>query len=65
LLACFASLRRFLLWDATFKIITNSFSKAATEIEDADWVDDPDSRVKVWSTAVADIKGLIRLRRTL
>ena len=29
------------------------------------WMDDPDSRVKIWSTAFADIKGLIRLRRSL
>jgi glycosyltransferase involved in cell wall biosynthesis len=27
------------------------------------WVDDPDSRVKIWSTAWGDIKGLVRLRR--
>jgi glycosyltransferase involved in cell wall biosynthesis len=27
------------------------------------WVDDPDSRVSIWITAVEDIKGLIRLRR--
>lgn len=27
------------------------------------WVDNPDSRVKIWSTALGDIKGLIRLRR--
>ncbi|MCW5554782.1 MAG: glycosyltransferase family 2 protein [Verrucomicrobiae bacterium] len=27
------------------------------------WVDDPDSRVKLWSTAIGDLKGLIRLRR--
>jgi glycosyltransferase involved in cell wall biosynthesis len=29
------------------------------------WTDDPDSRVQLWSTALADIKGLIRLRRNL
>jgi glycosyltransferase involved in cell wall biosynthesis len=29
------------------------------------WTDDPDSRVKLWSTALADIKGLMRLRRNL
>lgn len=29
------------------------------------WVEGSDSRVKIWSTAVADIKGLIRLRRNL
>jgi glycosyltransferase involved in cell wall biosynthesis len=28
-----------------------------------DWVDDPDSRVDVVSTAVADLKGIVRLRR--
>jgi glycosyltransferase involved in cell wall biosynthesis len=27
------------------------------------WTDDSDSRVKIWSTAIADIEGLIRLRR--
>lgn len=27
------------------------------------WVDDPDTRVKIWSTAIADIKGLIRVRK--
>lgn len=27
------------------------------------WVDDPDSRVRFWSTAIEDIKGLIRVRR--
>ncbi len=27
------------------------------------WVDDPDSRVNVWRTAIADLKGLWRLRR--
>src|SRR5258706_10668212 len=29
------------------------------------WVDDPDSRVKFWRTAIEDIKGLIRVRRSL
>jgi glycosyltransferase involved in cell wall biosynthesis len=29
------------------------------------WVDDPESRVRVWSTALADLKGLIRVRRRL
>jgi len=29
------------------------------------WTDDPDSRVQLWSTALADIKGLVRLRRNL
>jgi len=29
------------------------------------WVDDPDSRVKILSTAVEDIKGLLRVRRNL
>ena len=29
------------------------------------WVDDPDSRVRIWSTVVEDIKGLMRVRRTL
>lgn len=29
------------------------------------WVEDPDSRVRLCSTAVADIKGLLRLRRHL
>ncbi len=29
------------------------------------WVDDTDSRVKIWSTAIADLRGLIRLRRKL
>lgn len=27
------------------------------------WVDAPDSRVRIWSTVIADLKGLIRLRR--
>jgi len=26
-----------------------------------DWIDDPDSRVKLWSTAIADLKGVWRL----
>ena len=26
------------------------------------WVDDPDSRVKIVSTAIEDMKGLLRLR---
>ena len=30
-----------------------------------DWVDDPDSRVDIWSTAVADLKGVWRLGRGL
>ncbi|WP_214406677.1 glycosyltransferase [Pseudonocardia lacus] len=30
-----------------------------------DWVDDPDSRVDVVATAVADLKGIARLARTL
>jgi glycosyltransferase involved in cell wall biosynthesis len=30
-----------------------------------DWVDDPDSRVDIVATAVADLKGIMRLRRTL
>jgi glycosyltransferase involved in cell wall biosynthesis len=29
------------------------------------WVDDPDSRVRIWSAAFGDLKGLIRLRRNL
>jgi glycosyltransferase involved in cell wall biosynthesis len=29
------------------------------------WIDDPDSRVRIWSTAVADLKGLIRLHQNL
>ncbi|MBI1178880.1 glycosyltransferase [bacterium] len=29
------------------------------------WVDDPDSRVQIWNTALGDIKGLIRLRMSL
>lgn len=29
------------------------------------WVDDPDSRVRILSTAIGDIKGLIRVRRNL
>jgi putative flippase GtrA len=30
-----------------------------------DWVDDPDSRVDILSTAVADVKGIVRLGRAL
>jgi putative flippase GtrA len=30
-----------------------------------DWVDDPDSRVDIVSTAVADLKGIVRLLRAL
>jgi glycosyltransferase involved in cell wall biosynthesis len=30
-----------------------------------DWVDDPDSRVDLVATALADIKGVVRLRRAL
>jgi glycosyltransferase involved in cell wall biosynthesis len=30
-----------------------------------DWVDDPDSRVDIVSTAIADLKGVARMRRTL
>jgi glycosyltransferase involved in cell wall biosynthesis len=29
------------------------------------WVDDPDTRVRFWRTAIEDIKGLIRVRRNL
>jgi glycosyltransferase involved in cell wall biosynthesis len=29
------------------------------------WKDDPDTRVRLWSTAIADLKGLLRLRRKL
>lgn len=29
------------------------------------WVDDTDTRVRIWSTAIADVRGLIRLRRSL
>jgi glycosyltransferase involved in cell wall biosynthesis len=29
------------------------------------WVDDPDTRVRIWATALGDIRGLIRMRRTL
>lgn len=28
-----------------------------------DWVDDPDSRVDIWSTALADLRGIARLTR--
>src|SRR5216117_1992350 len=27
------------------------------------WVEDPDSRVKIWRTALDDVKGLLRLRK--
>ena len=30
-----------------------------------DWTDDPDSRVRIVSTAIADLKGIARLRRAL
>jgi putative flippase GtrA len=30
-----------------------------------DWVDDPDSRVDIWQTAVADLRGVARLGRAL
>ncbi len=30
-----------------------------------DWVDDPDSRVKIVPTALADLRGVIRMRRAL
>jgi len=30
-----------------------------------DWVDDPDSRVDIWSTAIADLKGVARLAGVL
>ncbi len=30
-----------------------------------DWLDDPDSRVKIASTALADVRGIARLSRTL
>jgi putative flippase GtrA len=30
-----------------------------------DWIDDPDSRVDVFNTAVADLKGVVRLLRAL
>jgi putative flippase GtrA len=30
-----------------------------------DWVDDPDSRVDILATAVADVKGIVRLGRAL
>jgi len=29
------------------------------------WVDDPDTRVRIWATALGDIRGLVRMRRTL
>jgi glycosyltransferase involved in cell wall biosynthesis len=29
------------------------------------WVDDPDSHVRIWRTAIEDLRGLWRLRRTL
>ena len=29
------------------------------------WSDDPNTRVKIWSTALGDVKGLFRLRRNL
>ena len=31
----------------------------------ARWVDDPDSRVNLWQTAVGDFRGLLRLRRNV
>ena len=30
-----------------------------------DWVDDPDSRVDIVSTAVADLRGIVRVGRAL
>ena len=29
------------------------------------WTDDPDSRVRIWSTMLEDVRGLLRLRRTV
>jgi len=29
------------------------------------WVNDPATRVRVWATALGDIRGLVRMRRTL
>lgn len=30
-----------------------------------DWVDDPDSTVDIWATAIADLKGVVRVGRAL
>ncbi|GHG77521.1 hypothetical protein GCM10018980_75880 [Streptomyces capoamus] len=30
-----------------------------------DWVDDPDSSVDILATALADLRGIVRMRRTL
>ena len=30
-----------------------------------DWVDDPDSRVDIWRTAIDDLRGVLRLRREI
>jgi hypothetical protein len=29
------------------------------------WLEDPDSRVSIWSTALADVRGLLRVRQNL
>ena len=48
-------------FDSELMIIAAKSGVTISEIP-VDWVEDPDSRVRILSTAWEDIKGLLRLR---
>jgi len=50
--------------DTELLILAEHFGYSIAEIP-VYWVDDPDSRVEIWSTVWQDIKGLLRLRREI
>jgi hypothetical protein len=50
--------------DTELLLLAEHFGYRVREIP-VRWIEDVDSRVKIWSTALQDIKGLVRLRREL
>ncbi len=51
-------------FDTELLVLAERFGYRVGEVPVA-WVDDPDSRVRLVSTAWEDLKGLLRLRRKL
>ncbi|MDX1952499.1 MAG: glycosyltransferase [Verrucomicrobiota bacterium] len=51
-------------WDTELLVLADAMGLKIFDLP-IRWVDDPDSRVKIFQTALADLKGILRLRRYL
>jgi putative flippase GtrA len=51
-------------WDTELLVLADKLGLRIHEVP-VDWVDDPDSRVDVMATALADLRGIARLTRAL